>query len=97
MKSGLSLTSIPSDTNKAGSKVTRHEEPGRTREAGSAAVPQQQTSCSAFSVIMCQIMTSNTYFSLQIIYLPAARRAERGESGVRKKRAQKIKCSKQQI
>lgn len=36
MKSGLSLTPIPSDTNKAGSKVTRHEEPGRTEEAGSS-------------------------------------------------------------
>lgn len=36
MKSGLSLTPIPSDTNKAASKVTRHEEPGRTKEAGSS-------------------------------------------------------------
>lgn len=93
MKSGLSLTPIPSDTNKAGSKVTRHEEPGRTREAGSAGVPQQR-SCSAFSVIMCQIMTSNTHFSLQIIYLPAARRTESGESEVGKKGTQGIKCFK---
>ena len=61
MKSGLSLTPIPSDTNKAGSKVTRHEEPGRTKEARSAGV-SQQTTRSAFSVIMCQIMTSNTHF-----------------------------------
>lgn len=41
MKSGRSLTPIPCDTNKAGSKVTRHEEPGRTKEAGSTVVPQQ--------------------------------------------------------
>lgn len=84
MKSGLSLTPIPSDTNKAGSKVTRHEEAGRTGEAGSAGVPQQ-TSRSAFSVIMCQIMTLNVRRSLQIIYLPAARRAESGESEVKKR------------
>lgn len=92
MKSGLSLTPIPSDTNKAGSKVTRHEEPGRTEEAGSAGVPQQ-TFRSPFSMIMCHIMTLNTHFSLRIIYLSAARGAGNGESGV-KKRAREIKCFK---
>lgn len=36
VKSDLSLIPIPSDTNKTGSKVTRHEEPGRSGEAGSS-------------------------------------------------------------
>lgn len=71
MKSGLSLTPVPSDANKVGSKVTRHEEPGRAGEAASAGVPQQ-TLCSAFSAITCQIMTLNTHLGPQIVRLPAA-------------------------
>lgn len=72
VKSGLTLTPVPSDANKVGSKVTRHEEPGRGCE---------RSSTSADLVLSLQrnhgqIMTLNTHLGPQILQLTAAAAAE---------------------
>lgn len=79
MKTGPSLTPIPSDTNKAGSKLTRHEEPGRTKEAGSLSPSADVLLTLQLDHI--EIMTLNTHFRRQIIYLPAAQWVKSGQSG----------------